>query len=909
MDKSNGRAHSQEKRINRNVDREQGDGHLKEVIPGNPRAKTSPIIPEPPTLKNEKKDRKTSNSRSPSQASHSNSQQRKKTQHETKKKKIEKDEGSETKPKSTSKDSAQRTGGKAGKKSGLEIETGTETDTRTENEPNTGTETDPGTGTETETETVGLIEELDATPSPAPSPSPPPRTSTSRRKKETLKKQNPKKKQSYHLRFVSTKNYNKNPTTTTVSRVIYIYTRIHIYIYFNRKMIEQVVDHMYCVNVDKGQQLMRKGEMNLAFFVVETGHLRCQFEVSDVNPASSSSSLMERPSRKRQSEHYKRKDVFGTKVLLFGSDPTCTVECLETSQVWALDGEIYEQIKKPRTQKLRMLQSILPFKNCSGDQLSIICNNLRSLKYRYRDKVAIEGENVVFFQIIVSGHAEGHKYDSKLYKEVPVRKYEADNPKLCFFGDKEIQNNRPQELTIKVTSKTLKCYALSAQLFKQIMAELDSDPKQEGNSNGMDDNTESIKSDPSMRLKKDESEKPLRLLTKESSIVSECKNECEFDIDNANKKFANRIDCPLQDLKPIGILGAGAFGTVSLIEDPNTGKTYSLKKIRKNKVIDTGQETHVQNERQILACVDNDFCVRLFATYQDKLHVYLLMEPILGGELFYLLRFNRKFEEPVARFYASCVVCAFEHIHSKKLIFRDLKPENLLLASNGYCKLVDFGFAKKQNEFGYMYTYICIHIYLYIYMYTYIFICSFIHFLSLNPTLHSSCSLCGTAEYLPPETIQSLRQEATVDWWALGVFIYEMLFGIPPFREDAQVKMYEKILTSPVEFPERPKVSSNAQDIIISFLKKQPHKRLGSGDHGTRDVKKHVWFQVESFFFFFLSVGYIDITISQQLRAPYIPRIESNKDTRNFEHFYVEDIEEELLDDPTGEIYKWCEYF
>ena len=146
-----------------------------------------------------------------------------------------------------------------------------------------------------------------------------------------------------------------------------------------------------------------------------------------------------------------------------------------------------------------------------------------------------------------------------------------------------------------------------------------------------------------------------------------------------HQKFRNKVQCGLDDFNEndLGILGVGSFGRVSLVKDPQTNQTYSLKKVRKNKVIDTGQQDHVKNERMVLAMIDSNFCCKLFATFQDELNIYFLMEAVLGGELFTVLRWNKRFSERTARFYASCVVLAFEHLHSKNIIYRDLKPENV----------------------------------------------------------------------------------------------------------------------------------------------------------------------------------------------------------------------------------------
>ncbi|ETO14100.1 hypothetical protein RFI_23266 [Reticulomyxa filosa] len=453
------------------------------------------------------------------------------------------------------------------------------------------------------------------------------------------------------------------------------------------KMIKKAVSQMYAIELRKGERIICKGKPNQAFFVVEKGRLRG--DVDDPSTNTDTNSNTNASANKREYEYYQRKDTFGESALLCGEQPNCTIDALDSCRVWALDADVFMQIKKMRTEKLRMLQSISPFKKCTVEQLQIICDHLRCFTYWRGDKITTEGENATFFQIIVCGEAKGLKYNSKKCKEVVVQKYEAkDGGSPLYFGDKEIKCDSAHELTVKVTSDTLKCHALPITVFKQIMDELEEEEKDiDVNGHGSSGSRDKINID----------EKKLTD-NGEGSVTGSLREVTPEPKCDPLSKFVNRVNCSLNDLKQIGILGSGAFGTVSLVEDVTTGTTYSLKKIRKNKVVDCAQEKHVLNERQILGSLDNNFCVKLYATYKDALNVYLLLEPILGGELFYVLRYNKRFKEPVARFFASCVVCAFEYIHKKNLIFRDLKLENLLVASNGYCKLIDFGFAKVQNE-------------------------------------------------------------------------------------------------------------------------------------------------------------------------------------------------------------------
>jgi serine/threonine protein kinase len=294
------------------------------------------------------------------------------------------------------------------------------------------------------------------------------------------------------------------------------------------------------------------------------------------------------------------------------------------------------------------------------------------------------------------------------------------------------------------------------------------------------------------------------------------------------------------------------------VKDPVTHVTYSLKKVRKNKVIETGQQEHVRNERAVLALLDSDFCCRMYGTFQDTFNIYFLMEPILGGELFTVLRWNKKFSEKTGRFYAACVVLAFESLHSKNIIYRDLKPENLLIAKNGYCKLVDFGFAKRRNN---------------------------------------SCTLCGTPEYLSPEVIQNYAQSFSVDWWALGVFIFEMIVGHAPFQDDPDVKMYEKILTHEVKFPETGTFTPRVTDLVHGLLIKNAYKRYGAGANGTKQLMDHAWFNGLDW----------NKMRNQDITPPYVPNIQDDEDPSNYDNYPEEHIEDKLLEDPTA--YEWSEDF
>jgi len=259
-------------------------------------------------------------------------------------------------------------------------------------------------------------------------------------------------------------------------------------------------------------------------------------------------------------------------------------------------------------------------------------------------------------------------------------------------------------------------------------------------------------------------------------------------------------------------------------------------------VIALKQVEHVMNEKKLLEMCDHPFLLRLAATFQDENEIYMLLELALGGELFSVLREKNRFEESQARFYASCVCSAFAYMHDKKMVYRDLKPENLLFDAEGYLKVVDFGFAKLIED--------------------------------------RTWTLCGTPEYLAPEIITNKGHNLAVDWWAFGILIFEMLVGQPPFCAEDPMDIYQKILRNRITYPSL--MTKHAKDLIVKLLVSTPAQRLGSLKRGHRDISMHP---------FFKPVDFGDL-VRKDIQAPYVPKIMSPTDTSNFEEYEDDNAED-----------------
>jgi len=299
----------------------------------------------------------------------------------------------------------------------------------------------------------------------------------------------------------------------------------------------------------------------------------------------------------------------------------------------------------------------------------------------------------------------------------------------------------------------------------------------------------------------------------------------------------------------IGVtLGTGSFGRVRFATHKATGSIWAIKMLKKVEVIRLQQVEHMISEKQILMTLDHPFIVRLGATFQDPKFLYMVLEYIVGGEFFTHLRKAVRFDHLTSRFYASQIVLSFEYMHALDFIYRDLKPENLLLDRNGYLKITDFGFAKKVSFKTY--------------------------------------TLCGTPEYIAPEVLLNKGHGKGVDWWTLGVLLYEMMVGQPPFVDDDPMGIYQQILAGKVRFPRY--FDKNARSLVKKFLVADLTKRYGCLKGGADYIKKHKWFTDLDW----------DAVNERRATPPIIPVVTSDSDTSNFDP-YPDSLEEPAL--PTFE--------
>jgi len=316
---------------------------------------------------------------------------------------------------------------------------------------------------------------------------------------------------------------------------------------------------------------------------------------------------------------------------------------------------------------------------------------------------------------------------------------------------------------------------------------------------------------------------------------------------------ATRID----DFSLLKVIGTGSCGKVLLAQNRQNRGVYAMKMLRKDQIVKSSQIAHAKTERNVLQAASHPFIVRLHSAFQSARNLYLVMEYCPGGELFFHLSRAGRFPEMRCRFYAAEIVLAIEYLHTLGVIYRDLKPENVLIDADGHVKLSDFGLSKQGIRDNY-----------------------------------SATSMVGTAEYLAPEILECKGHGRAVDWYSLGALMYEMLTGFPPFYSHDQETLFQRIRQGELSYPSY--ISMVAKNLIQSLLHHDPDKRLGGGPGDGAQVKSHP---------FFTGVAWDDV-MRRRLTPPFRPSILRAGDVRYVDKQFLDlpvmSSEDKVPDDSTG---------
>ncbi|TRY59161.1 hypothetical protein DNTS_032409 [Danionella cerebrum] len=495
-------------------------------------------------------------------------------------------------------------------------------------------------------------------------------------------------------------------------------------------------------------------------------------------------------------------DMFGELAILYNCKRTASVRAITPVKLWCIERQTYRSImtnksKRKREQIMGFLKTARTLKALNDVQLSKIIDSMEEVKFQENEVIVREGTEGNTFYIILKGEVlvtkkvNGHQ---KIIRKMGEGEH---------FGELALIREILRTATCTAVG-TVTCFSIDKEVFEETIP------------------FESLE------------------LHDDDTFLQE--------VEKPQKTGSLKSSLKLKDLIPVlyqegsfqgdpVTLGVGGFGKVELVTTLEDRRYFAMKRISKQHVVAKKQEGHILLEKKILQTIRCDFIVTLHAAFKDSRFVYMIMEFCPGGEVWTKLKEVGRFQENIAVFITACVVEAYAYLHNKGVLYRDLKPENLMLDSKGYVKLVDFGFAKELS-WG-----------------------------------EKTYSFCGTPEYISPEIIQNQGHDFAADFWSLGVLIFELLVGSPPFSSSDPQKIYAKILDGLLKFPAF--MSEASKSIISKLCRPRPGQRLGNTKNGIKDVRNHRWFH---------SINWHKLRM-RQLEAPTVRLIRKGPCYINFDRF------------------------
>jgi len=296
---------------------------------------------------------------------------------------------------------------------------------------------------------------------------------------------------------------------------------------------------------------------------------------------------------------------------------------------------------------------------------------------------------------------------------------------------------------------------------------------------------------------------------------------------NAGSPIEERIS--IKDFDLLNVIGKSSFGKVMQVRKKDNGRIYAMKVLNKQTIIDRGELAHTIAEKNILQKLAHPFLVNLLYAFQTEDKLYFIMDYINGGELSFHLQKEEKFSGNKVQFYCAEIVCGLEYLHACGVIYRDLKPKNILLTYDGHICMTDFGISKE----------------------------------GLVSDDDHTATFCGTPEYLAPEILQGKSYGKAVDWWSFGTLMYEMLTGLPPFYSQDVQDMFNRIMHDKLVFP--PQVSEEARSLLTILLERNPEKRL----QNPMAIKAHPYFKGMDW----------NKVVCKEIDPPFVPDVTGKTDT------------------------------
>eukprot|EP00397_Hematodinium_sp_SG-2012_P005219 GEMP01005237.1.p1 GENE.GEMP01005237.1~~GEMP01005237.1.p1 ORF type:complete len:865 (+),score=197.97 GEMP01005237.1:112-2706(+) len=560
--------------------------------------------------------------------------------------------------------------------------------------------------------------------------------------------------------------------------------------------LSRLADCAYKISVKKDTVIIHQGEIFAdKFYVVESGEF--SFHVK-----AAAHSERDKVAQNMFMGVARECGSFGELALLYHAPRAATVTCTKAGVLWVIDRHAFKHVLMAANDKkmqdyLDILNNVELLGILMADERAALAEALVEVHYMKGETIIRQGAKGDAFYILYHGDVDVRK-DNVIVNHLSAN---ASENKAHTFGERALIKDEPRAASITVISAEAHVLALTREHFERILGSLE---------------------DIMLESTADKPRKTHLLQHLGSSLVAE----------------SPACNVELSDLRRIGLLGCGGFGTVTLEQHTRTGETFALKALSKGYILKMRTQKGVMREKEIMALCSSPFIIRLYKTLKTKEHLYFLLEPAMGGELFAIYhkyRFHGSVSK--AKFYTAAVIFSFEHLHERHVIYRDLKPENLLLDSKGYCKVTDMGLAKIVT--GKTYT------------------------------------TCGTPDYFAPEVVQHTGMTKAVDWWTLGVLIHELLSGHAPFEAKDPMETYQKIVRgiSIVKFPyNKEGKAPHAQDLVENLLKHAPNERLPLRPGGIVNLKNHRWFHSFDW----------NAMAKLQMAAPYVPKVRGPADISNF---------------------------
>lgn len=612
-----------------------------------------------------------------------------------------------------------------------------------------------------------------------------------------------------------------------------------------------------------GETIIRKGDPGDFMLFIRDGSVRC----TDIGTGGRTSDVVLGSGA-----------CVGERALVLHEKRAATViaetdtRCFELSRnaVRQLLGSLHEVLD--HNMAMNVLRSVPVFRALTNRETADLASELQMKKFNKGERIAVEGERpdpfdpenpatAHTFMIIREGKADVLGGDGQVESQIESGDY---------FGERQLLSEEPRRNTVVASTDSVTCLTLNRETFDKVVgstgAYLVRLPPSILEASGL-----GCESQHSGEKKvSEESPRKQKLRTRTSSSVQPNRGlyEGEDEVKSGELDYlleVGRVERPeiaFKNLEKLHILGVGTFGRVYMVKHTKTGELYALKVLRKAKVMRLKQQRNVVYEKAVMAAIRHPFLLRLYNTYMDDRRLYMLLELVQGGELFNYLDGVGLLDSESTKFYSACVFAGIAHLHERCIVYRDLKPENLLLDTMGYIRIVDFGFAKHVPDRTY--------------------------------------TLCGTPDYFAPEMVLGNGYRLGVDWWALGILIFEMLAGESPFADEDgdQMAIYKAILAGRYDWPDEVE-DEQAKDLVHQLLQRDTVNRLGCRKKGPREIVEHPWFT---------SLDWKRL-MKKELPAPWVPTLESEDDVQHFEEFDDDDSEEDDEDFIEQNDMSWCEGF